>query len=182
MGQMLIGNTLEETAYHEAGHIVIAGAVALDLKPKGIVIYEVEDVADGWAFYWEDKPEWEKILLALRAGQVAQLKQFPDSEFRGGQQDVQRFFTIVHQHFEPNCSGDMWQDISAKARRLLHTHWSAVDAVSDALMHANWIPVEHGEHSLAKRKKHLDRHALAAILAAQGISVHVRRVAANGKE
>ncbi|MGO8700341.1 MAG: hypothetical protein ACLQVY_21835 [Limisphaerales bacterium] len=178
---MVIGNTPEETAYHEAGHIVIAGAVGLDLKPKGIVIYEVEDVADGWAFYWEDKPEWEKILLALRAGQLAQLKQFPDSDFRGGQPDVQKFFSIVEQHFEPNRSGDIWQDISAKALTLLHTHWSAVDAVSDALMHANWIPVEHGEHSLAQRKKHLDGDALATILAARGISVHVRLVAANGK-
>ena len=45
---ILIGNTLEETAYHEAGHIVIAAAVDLDLKAKGIVIYEVENVADGW--------------------------------------------------------------------------------------------------------------------------------------
>jgi hypothetical protein len=62
---MVIGNTLEETSYHEAGHIVIAGAVGLDLKPKGVVVYEVEHVADGWAFYWEDKPEWDKILLAL---------------------------------------------------------------------------------------------------------------------
>jgi len=179
---MVIGNTLEETAYHEAGHIVIAGAVGLDLKPKGIVIYEVEAVADGWASYWEDKPEWEKLLLALRAGQVAQLKRFPDSEFRGGQPDVQKFFSIVHQHFDPKFSGDMWQDISAKALGLLHAHWSAVNAVSDALVHAIWIPVDHGEHSLAKRKKQVNGHALAAILATQGLSVRVRGVAVDGKE
>ena len=81
MGRILIGNTMEETAYHEAGHIVIAGAVGLDLRPKGIVIYEVEDVADGWAFYWEDNQQWTDILTALRAGQLAQLKQFPDPNF-----------------------------------------------------------------------------------------------------
>ena len=34
--QILIGNTLEETAYHEAGHVVIAGAVGLDLKPLAL--------------------------------------------------------------------------------------------------------------------------------------------------
>jgi len=174
MGKTLIGNSLEETAYHEAGHIVIAAAVGLDLRPKGIVIYEVEDVADGWAFYWEDQPKWKEILLALRAGQVAQLKRFPGSEFRGGQQDVQNFFRVVHQHFPPNCSGDMWQEVSAEALRRLHIHWPAVEAVSDTLMRADWIPVEQGEHSLAKRKKHLGGHALCAILAAHGISIPVR--------
>lgn len=174
MRQILIGNTLEETAYHEAGHIVIAAAVGLDLKVKGIVIYEVESVADGWVFYWEDKPDWENILLALRGGQLAQLRKFPDSEFRGAQQDVQNFFSVVQQHFPPNSNGDVWQDISAKVKTLLDNHWAAVEAVADALMHSNWIPVTPDEHPRAKRKKHLDGAALAAILAAHGIPAHVR--------
>ena len=59
---MVIGNTLDETAYHEAGHITIAAAVGLDLQHRGIVVYEVGNVGDGWAFYWEDNQQWKDIL------------------------------------------------------------------------------------------------------------------------
>jgi len=174
MGRILIGNTMEETAYHEAGHIVIAGAVGLDVQPKGIVIYEVEDVADGWAFYWEDNQQWIDILLALRAGQLAQLKKFPKSEFRGGQSDVQKFSSIVKQHFPPNCDGDMWQDISAKTQNNVNSHWVAIESVADAAMKASWIPVTVSEHPEAKRKKHLDGKTLVGILAKHKISSRVR--------
>ena len=174
MGRILIGNTMEETAYHEAGHIVIAGAVGLDLRPKGIVIYEVEDVADGWAFYWEDNQQWTDILTALRAGQLAQLKQFPDSEFRGGQQDVKNFSDIVQQHFPPHSGGDMWQSISTRTKTMLDTHWAAVESVVDTAMKSTWIPVAVTEHPDAKRKKHLDGNTLVGILAKHKISARVR--------
>ncbi len=176
MAKMLIGNTLEETAYHEAGHIAVAGAAGLDLKLEGIVIYEIaEDVTDGWAFYWEDKPEWEKILLAVRAGQVAQLRQFPQSEIRGGQPDVKRFFSIVADRFGSNRGGELWEDITASVRSLLDTHWAAVVAVAEALVKSDWIPVDEAEHALAKRKKHLDGDALVAILGKHGVPAQVRR-------
>ena len=57
-----------ESAYHEAGHIVVAGAVGSDLRPRGIVIDKVQNVTDGLACYWEDTEEAETVLLALRAG------------------------------------------------------------------------------------------------------------------
>jgi hypothetical protein len=89
--QVLIGNTLEESAFHEAGHIVAASAVGMDLRPRGIVIWEVQNVTDGLACYWEDAAEVESVLLALRAGQMAQLKQFPMSDRWGSMPDIQAF-------------------------------------------------------------------------------------------
>lgn len=174
MGELLIGNSLEETAFHEAGHIVIAGAVRLDLKHKGIILYEVENVADGWAFYWEDNQQWTDILMALRAGQLAQLKEFPNSEFRGGQCDVKNFFSIVNKHFPPNSGGDMWQEISRKTKDKLDSNWSAVKNVADAVLNSGWLPVAPTEHERATRKKHLEGNALAAILATHGITTNVR--------
>jgi hypothetical protein len=176
MEGILGGNTLEENAYHEAGHIVIAASVCLDLKPKGIVIYEVtREVAEGWAFYWEDRPEWESILMAVRAGQVAQLRQFPKSEFRGGQQDVRNFFAIVENNVGPNRGGEFWERITAKVCGLLDTNWPAVVAIAEAVMRSDWISVDSGEHDLAKRKKHLDGDLLVAILRNHAISAQVRR-------
>jgi hypothetical protein len=75
---LIIGNTLEETAYHEAGHIVVAVALGLDLRPKGITIWEVtKNVMEGLAGYWDDDTDWEKNLQAVRAGQIAQWRKFP---------------------------------------------------------------------------------------------------------
>jgi hypothetical protein len=138
------------------------------------VIYEVEGVADGWAFYWEDNQQWAGILMALRAGQLAQLKQFPDSEFRGGQRDVQNFFSMVQEHFLPSSGGDVWQDISTATNRKLDTHWATVESVADAAMKATWIPVTVAEHPDAKRKKHLDGNTLVEILAKHKITTRVR--------
>lgn len=42
LGNMIrIGNTFEECAYHEAGHVVGAGALGLAFKPTGVTIVEV---------------------------------------------------------------------------------------------------------------------------------------------
>ena len=173
--QILIGNTLEETAYHEAGHVVIAGAVGLDLKPLGIVIWEVaEDVTDGIASYWEDTAEWEKVLLALCAGQMAQLKQFPCSWTRGSQPDVQVFSKIVNTHFEQDRFREMHDNTNSRVASLLEIHWSAVTSIALALMEGPWIIVEPTEHPKAKRKKHLDGSTLVPILRRHGITAHVR--------
>ena len=166
--QILIGNTLEETAYHEAGHVVIAGAVGLDLKPLGIVIREVaEDVTDGIASYWEDTAEWEKVLLALCAGEMAQLKQFPCSWTRGSQPDIQKFSKIVNNHLGHNRFRE-------QVASLLEIHWSAVTSIALALMEGPWIIVEPTEHPKAKRKKHLDGSTLVPILRRHGITAQVR--------
>jgi hypothetical protein len=77
--EVLIGNTFEETAYHEAGHIVVATALGLDLKPRGIVIWAAADVdvTDGLACYCNDTPDMptaRKVLIGTRAGQLAQVR------------------------------------------------------------------------------------------------------------
>ena len=172
--QILIGNTLEETAYHEAGHVVIAGAVGLDLKPLGIVIWEAaEDVTDGIASYWEDTAEWEKVLLALCAGEMAQLKQFPCSSTLGSQPDGQKFSEIVNNHLGQDRFREM-HDTNSQVASLLEIHWSAVTSIALALMEGPWIIVEPTEHPKANRKKHLDGSTLVPILQRHGITAHVR--------
>jgi hypothetical protein len=75
--------TRPETAYHDEGHIVPAAAVGLDLRPAGILVSEVRNVAAGIACYWE-KGGVEPVLRALRAGQTAQQKEFPKSAIAAG--------------------------------------------------------------------------------------------------
>lgn len=171
---MVIGNSLDETAYHEAGHSTIAAAVKLDLQQKGIIVYEVENVADGWAFYWEDNQQWKDILTALRAGHLAQLKKFPGSYSLGAERDFKKFEYIVKQYFPGVIHGNMEEEIKKRTNDLLNTHWSAVEDVARAVINADWLTVSPGEHAQATRKKHLDGDALAAILAPHNIQARVR--------
>jgi hypothetical protein len=47
------GYKLEENAYHEAGHAVIAVANGLALRPRGILIFEVDEGTTGFTSYWK---------------------------------------------------------------------------------------------------------------------------------
>ncbi|MFZ0798220.1 MAG: hypothetical protein WCA13_21395 [Terriglobales bacterium] len=177
----LIGNTPEESAYHEAGHIVIAAVVGLDLRPAGIILFETDSVAGGIACYWEDS-ELEPVLKALRAGQQAQLKQFPGSEIRGGQGDVQTFFAALKE-LQINRRGEMWQQISNEVAGLLSKHWPAVVEVATALLSQDSRPIDTTdtkylspeEQILAKSKKRLVGDDIVAILQRHGISARVRK-------
>ena len=177
MEQTLIGNTLEETAYHEAGHIVVAARLGLDLRPKDITIWEAaKDVMDGLAGYWDNEADWDKNLQAVRAGQIAQWRRFPKSDTTGAKPDNDYFFKVVGEHFTESIASNIWESVSKKANALLEAHWSAVAEIAETLMAAEWISVGENEHPVAKRKKNLDGEALVAILSSHRISARVRPV------
>jgi hypothetical protein len=175
---LIIGNTLEETAYHEAGHIVVAAVLGLDLRPKGITIWEAaNDVMDGLAGYWDDETDWEKNLQAVRSGQIAQWRKFPKSDLVSGSgPDRDYFFKVVKEHFPGSLAANIWETVSKKANDLLEAHWSAVVEVAETLTAAEWMSVGENEHPLAKRKKRLDGETLVAILSSHGIGARVRPV------
>ena len=85
MNETFVGNNLEETAYHEAGHVVVnQSALGLELRIRGITIYEVSsDVMDGLACYWDDDTYGEN-LQALLGGQIAQWRKFPETNLVDG--------------------------------------------------------------------------------------------------
>ena len=172
---LIIGNTLEETAYHEAGHIVVAVALGLDLRPKGITIWQVtNNVMDGLAGYWDDDTGWEKNLQAVRAGQIAQWRKFPRSDTTGSKPDNDYFFKIVKEHFAGYIAGNIWESVGNRANALLEAHWGAAAEIAETLIAAEWMPVDGTEHPLAKRKKRLGGEALLTILSSHGISGRVR--------
>jgi hypothetical protein len=170
--QLLIGNTLEETAYHEAGHIVVASALGLALRPQGIEIYETpECLTDGFACYWEDY-EAEDVLAALRAGEMAQVRQFPESCVLGSIPDGQHLAQAIRICFGQERFREFRDRIDARTCELLDSRWPTVVAVAEAVVQSDWIPVE--GHQQFTRKKHVDGHALVNVLKECGISAHVR--------
>jgi hypothetical protein len=116
---LIIGNTLEETAYHEAGHIVVAARLGLDLRPKGITIWKAaKDVMDGLAGYWDDEADWDKNLQAVRAGQIAQWRRFPKSDTSGSKPDNDYFFKVLKEHFAGSIASHIWESVTNKADAL----------------------------------------------------------------
>ena len=178
----LIGNSPEETAYHEAGHIVTAAAVGLDLRPAGILMFEVRNVAAGIACYWEEDGEVEPVLQALRAGQMAQLRQFPNSEIRGGVPDAQAFSRVVDQIYSPGHVGVILEKVGGEVRELFAKHWGAVAEVAQALLKKDWASVEVAdekylsadERLVVRRKKQLTGSEIVEILEQHGILAGVR--------
>ena len=176
MNETFVGNNLEETAYHEAGHVVVAAALGLELRIRGITIYEVSsDVMDGLACYWDDETDWEKNLQALLGGQIAQWRKFPETNLvDGSRPDRENFTEKARQHFAGSSPSDVWARVRDKVHALFDVapHWSAGIEIADTLITAPWA--DETEHPFAKRKKHLDGAALVAILAAHGISARLR--------
>jgi hypothetical protein len=172
---LIIGNTLEETAYHEAGHIVVAARLGLDLRPRGIMAWEAaKDVMDGLACYWDDEADWDKNLQAVLAGQIAQWRKYPKSDTSGSKPDNDYFFKVVREQFPGSLPANIWECVGKKANDLLESDWSAVVEIAETLIAAEWMWVGENEHPLAKRKKRLDGEVLVAILSSHGISARVR--------
>jgi hypothetical protein len=177
----LIGNSPEETAYHEAGHIVAAAAVGLDLRPAGILMFEVRNVAAGIACYWEDG-EVEPVLQALHAGQLAQRRQFPNSETRGDVPDAQAFSRAVNQIYSPGRVGVMLEKTGGQVLELFAKHWGAVADVAQAFLKKDWVSVEvtdekylsTDERSVVRRKKQLTGSEIVEILDQHGNPARVR--------
>ena len=172
---LIIGNTLDETAYHEAGHVVVAAAVELDLRPKGITIWEAApNVMDGLAGYWDHEIDWEKNLQAVRAGQIAQWRKFPRADTTGAKPDNDYFFNVAREHFPGTLASNLWESTSQKADALLQLHWDAVIEIAETLIAAEWLSAPENEHPLAKRKKRLNGNQLIDILVKHGIPAQVR--------
>ena len=104
---IVVGSTLEATAYHEAGHIVVAGLVSLPIRQRGLTIWGAANESTGGAVDCQELNErWEDQLLFLRAGAWAEKKKFPNASVASGARgDDSRIFDIVlkrfNSHFEP---------------------------------------------------------------------------------
>lgn len=176
---IIVGATLEESAYHEAGHIVVAGLVGLPIKKHGLTVWEADNGASaGLADCEELNERWMDQLLVLRAGAWAEKKKFPNTSVASGARgDDSRIFDIVLKHFNSQWS-DMDEKIETQVDILLDDHWDAVVAVAEAAIASPWKPLDADDDPKVrewfKRKKHLDGHTLAGIVKEHGSSAVVQ--------
>jgi hypothetical protein len=143
---LIIGNNLEETAYHEAGHIVVATVLELDLRPNGITIWEAApNVMDGLAGYWNHDTDWQKNLQAVRAGQIAQWTKFPNTDTTGSKPDNDYFFHVAKERFPETVASNLWESTSKEAHALLRLHSAVVIAIAETLIRKEGSPTAQAE-------------------------------------
>jgi len=74
---------------------------------------------DGLAGYWDHETDWEKNLQAVRAGQIAQWRKFPNADTTGAKPDNDYFFNVAREHFPGTVASNLWESTSKKADALL---------------------------------------------------------------
>lgn len=177
---VIVGNSLEPTAYHEAGHIVAATVAGLTLRPAGITIYEItETVTSGFAAFWKANVDGtplnvlqrEGMMVALLAGINAQLKISSESTAGGGD-DIDECAKLLNEHYPHDQH--MQDRINERVQALLREHWNAIVAIATAVMQVPWTRVKDAEFPEANRKKQLAADAIVIILGRFGITAIVQ--------
>jgi len=149
---------VNSTAYHEAGHIVVAAVRQMPMRNFGI---HMDSLGCGKAFYWRRvpdgsrndvgaDPERERTIISTSAGYIAQERFYGDSLT----EDVKRYMelsanpdtSLVIELLKEMYSGDraLW----FQARRLLYDqsvqlvddHWKVIDTLASALLSRTWGP------------------------------------------
>jgi ATP-dependent Zn protease len=145
----------EATAYHEAGHAVMA---ALNGRPPKLVhivcngdiagVNEfIDDMPPEFANHLSDSPEKRKyieirVLIAL-AGMIAHDLRFPARvRDAGDAHDEARARAIIEDYagWADNCRESYFLQRQETARALLQANWLWVDAVAHALIEQRNLP------------------------------------------
>jgi hypothetical protein len=135
----------ESSAYHEAGHAVVAAAQGMRLSRHGV---HVDADGRGMAFYDFRKPlristapslvTREQTIIATHAGLIAQQKFHPGCSVLGASDDNCLVDELLK---EIEAEGDFigseylraQLDLPVAAKNLVHNHWSAIEAVAQEL-------------------------------------------------
>jgi hypothetical protein len=134
---------VDSCAYHEAGHAAVAVAQEMPLRNRGV---HVDTMGSGIAFYWyrlvgdpnnapHDIVERERTIIAAYAGYIAQEKFYPGCPPAGSFFDTDDNRKLLDEMYP---DGPEWfaaqRRLHADARRLVDTHWTAIEALAKAIL------------------------------------------------
>jgi hypothetical protein len=177
---------IETAAYHEAGHVVVATALGLRLRPEGIMVGQD---AKGLACYWKEPDgtdaSVEANILASFAGFSAEKRL---RSMRGLQQ--RDYFGVIFStdwkearvlqgKFSPVYFGDkggrtIHDELEARAEQLVAQHWSTIEVLAEALLSRQWEPKKPfksgTQWSDSEQAKYLLGAEVVEILAGLGIT------------
>jgi hypothetical protein len=134
---------VESCAYHEAGHTVVAVALGMPLRNRGV---HIDTIGSGIAYYWyrlvgdlsntpQDIAERERTIIAAYAGYIAQEKFYPNCPPAGSFSDSDENRKLLDEMYLGQREWFAAQNsLHAEARQLVDTHWGAVEALAREIL------------------------------------------------
>lgn len=147
---------ITSTAYHEAGHTVVAAAQEMPIRNFGV---RMDSLGCGKAFYWRRVPdgsrnnvgpevERERTIISTSAGYIAQKRFYGDSlpedvhkyiEF-SAQSDTALIIELLQEMYSENNAA--WfqarKGLYEQSVQLVDWHWKAIDTLAKVLLSRNW--------------------------------------------
>jgi len=105
---------LDSCAYHEAGHTVVAVALEMPLRNRGV---HIDTMGNGISYYWfrtvgdpnnapADIAERERTIISTYAGYIAQKKSYPECPRGGDFFDLDQNIKLLQEMYAANR--DKW--------------------------------------------------------------------------
>jgi hypothetical protein len=139
-----LAKQIESTAYHEAGHMTAAIVQAMPIRASGLY---VDLQGCGVANYFErpltdlgmtelDSKERKLTIIALFAGQVAQLKFYPGCDSNGWTHDLSKIYTLCRQLHptKEQAQIEIREDLRERTKKLMDKFWPIVGELAKALL------------------------------------------------
>jgi hypothetical protein len=137
----------KRTAYHEAGHAVVARSQGI-----GILGITIGDGKEGYVDYAVDpedrikKREFDachSFSLVLHAGYMAQVRVFPEVHGDGCEKDMIEYHAdlrpVLCEHTQEDYR--VWdQRITDECKQIVDERWAAIDALAKELLQRTTIP------------------------------------------
>lgn len=172
--------TLECTAHHEAGHLVIAAAQELKLRPEGL---SVDRRGSGLACYYKQPGESdlsrERVIIATLAGLAAQ-KRFCEErsypapgtmavEFSHDWREARELLQALSTEYVLNENLEaIGRRLESRSEQLVEEHWLIIKALATALIAKHWEPLKPlksgDKWSEETEAKYVEGHEVVSIL------------------
>jgi hypothetical protein len=188
----------ESTAYHEAGHIVVAAAQGMRLFSCGI---QVDSHGKGISYYDYRKPQpircefdehGRRTIVSLFAGLIAQQKFHPTCSTASASKDQEIIDQLLPQMYldgtpqSENRLSEAKLKLEKESRGLVEQHWEAIQALAKFLWGRPDTPRIANEPEKSwtdsPTSKSVDGAGITRILGKHGISVSIEEAEVGGTD
>ncbi len=182
------------TAYHEASHVVVCIAQKIPIREFGL---RIDTQGHGVAHTFRrnsgdpnntavDVRERKETIVLLFAGQMGQVRIFPETPFDAIAKDQSEIDALLDEMHERK-SADWYaakEMLRNESERLVAKHWRAIDALAKALWSKPWKPQEQlplvdPAWSIDKTEKSMDAMEVEEVVKEFGLHPMIRSDAAG---
>jgi hypothetical protein len=182
---------VESSAYHEAAHTVVAVALGMPLRSRGM---HLDTFGSGISYYWFRVPgdpsnapadilERERTIMSTYAGYIAQKNFYADCPPAGSWFDHDQNIKLLNEMY-PNREDWFAAQVKLHAETvgLVNLHWLAIEALAKALLArplTERVDDPERRWSTDVVERFLDSAAIGTILRSFGLAATVREDSAG---